>query len=367
MKVLVVLALATSVAFGFQGASLPVQSLHNSFRGDAIVENVPVHYSGNIVMDGKSNALRDRIKSVKNTKKITTAMRLVAAAKVRRAQDAVLQGRPFTENLQKVMSGLLAQIGTEDIDLPLLRTRAVDKVLLVGISGDRGLCGSYNNYAIKRTDARIAELKAAGIDYELVTIGKKISAYYRRREAPVAAVFDCTQAPDATMATEIAELLLASFLGEDADAVELVYTKFVSMISSNPSIRTMLPLSKTGIESEGDEIFELTSKDGDFSVDRVELGRPDPMTINPQVIFEQNPIQILNAILPLYLNGQILKCLQESVASELASRMAAMQAASDNAGALGKSLSQQYNRARQASVTQELLEIVAGASAAAEN
>ena len=131
-----------------------------------------------------------------------------------------------------------------------------------------------------------------------------------------------------------------------------------------PTIRTLLPLSATGIETEGDEIFTLTTKDGDFEVEKTEFGAAPAKDFPKDMIFEQDPIQILNGILPLYLNGLTLRALQESVASELAARMQAMQSASDNAKELQKNLETDYNRLRQASVTQEILEIVAGANAA---
>eukprot|EP00968_Pinguiococcus_pyrenoidosus_P008838 scaffold655_cov225-Pinguiococcus_pyrenoidosus.AAC.11 len=157
--------------------------------------------------------------------------------------------------------------------------------------------------------------------------------------------------------------MLADFLSGEVDRVELIYTRFVSLIASEPSLRTLLPLTATGIETEGDEIFSLTTKEGEFSVSRTEVPAAEPEEFPADMIFEQDPVQILNALVPLYLNGQVLRTLQESVASELAARMAAMQAASDNAKELGSKLTLQYNRARQASVTQEILEIVAGANA----
>merc|ERR1711990_179112 len=170
--------------------------------------------------------------------------------------------------------------------------------------------------------------------------------------------YDMGQSPTAEEATAIAQEMLAWFMSGEVDRVELIYTKFNSMISSTPTVRTMLPLSPTGIETEGDEIFKLVSDGSDFSVDREEVGRAEPAQFSSDMIFEQAPEQIVNAILPLYFNGQVLKSLQESVASELAARMTAMQSASDNAKALGKDLSVRMNRARQAKVTQELMEIV---------
>jgi len=318
-----------------------------------------------VTMGGKENELRTRIASVTNTRKITEAMRLVAAAKVRRAQQAVLATRPFSETLQSVFGGLIERLGSEDVDLPLLEQRDVGKVTLVLMSGDRGLCGGYNSYGIKKTEARIKELKDQNVDVELVTIGKKPLGYFSKRTTPIAKDFVMGQAPSAEEANAISEYLLSSYLAGETDSVEIIYTQFISLISSSPSIRTLLPLAPRGIEMEGDEMFQLTTKDGDFAVEKDSRDAVAPAEFPSDMIFEQDPLQILNAILPLYINGQILRMLQESVASELAARMQAMQSASDNAKNLKTDLSREYNRARQASVTAEILEIVAGADAAA--
>jgi F-type H+-transporting ATPase subunit gamma len=173
----------------------------------------------------------------------------------------------------------------------------------------------------------------------------------------------CGQAPPAQQASEIASELLSSYYAGELDRIELLYTTFISMISSMPTVRTLVPLLPSGMEMEGDEIFKLTSKEGDVAVEKTSVPVAAPKEFAPDMIFEQEPSQLLNAILPLYLNGQLLRTLQESVASELAARMSAMQAATDNAKELEKRLSQEMNRARQAKVTQELMEIVAGADA----
>jgi len=316
-------------------------------------------------MGANIRELRDRIGSVKNTKKITSAMKLVAAAKVRRAQEAVLRSRPFSENLERILGGLLQRVKTEGLDLPLLADRPVKKVGLVSITGDRGLCGGYNAQAIKMTEARIAQLKEQGIEVELVTVGNKGSSYFKRRETPVRQSLACSQAPTADQAEDVANELLSSFYAGEIDRVELVYTSFISMIASKPTVRTLIPLLPSGMEMEGDEIFKLTSKDGEMSIEKEKVPVAAPAQFTSEMIFEQEPSQLLNAILPLYLNGQILRTLQESVASELAARMSAMQSATDNASDLQGRLENEMNRARQAKVTQELMEIVAGADATA--
>ena len=306
---------------------------------------------------------RTGIATVGNTQKITEAMRLVAAAKVRRAQEAVLQTRPFSETLQSVFLGLIDQLGKEPIDIPLLETREVKKVTLLAMSGDRGLCGSYNTYIIKKTEARKEELEAQGIEVEIVPVGTKVAGYFRRRGVEFPSEYNCPQVPTAEFAAAVSSEMLNKFLDGETDKVELIYTQFVSLIASAPKLKTLLPLSKTGLEAAEDEMFELTTEDGELAVETTPLDAPEAKEFPKDTIFEQDPIAILNGILPLYLDGQILRSLQEAVASELASRMQSMQSASDNAKDLKKSLSQTYNRIRQAGVTQEILEIVAGASA----
>jgi len=344
------LALAIGVAAGFQAPALPARS--SAARSAA-----------SPMMGESVKELRERVGSVKNTKKITSAMKLVAAAKVRRAQEAVIRSRPFSETLERILGGLLQRLSTEALDIPLMETREAKKVALVVVTGDRGLCGGYNANAIKKAEARIAELKAQGVEVELVTIGNKGSTYFQKRETPVRATFPCGQGPTAAEATNIANEILSSYYAGEIDRIELLYTSFISMISSEAALRTIIPLTPAGIETEGDEIFKLTTKGGTMAVEKEAVEKAKPAEFSPDMIFEQEPSQLLNALLPLYLNGQLLRVLQESVASELASRMTAMQSATDNAKDLQGRLEQQMNRARQAKITQELMEIIAGADA----
>ncbi|HIK41201.1 F0F1 ATP synthase subunit gamma [Thermoleptolyngbya sp. M55_K2018_002] len=309
-------------------------------------------------------AIRDRIQSVKNTKKITEAMRLVASAKVRRAQEQVIATRPFADRLAQVLYGLQARMQFEDVDLPLLKSREVQTVGLLVISGDRGLCGGYNSNIIKRAEARARELQAEGLNYRFVLVGRKALQYFQRRNQPIDASFSgLEQIPTAAEAAKISDEVLSLFLSETVDRVELIYTKFVSLVSSRPVIQTLLPLDPQGLETPDDEIFRLTTRGGEFAVEREKVTAPDARSFPQDMIFEQDPVQILNALLPLYLNNQLLRALQESAASELAARMTAMNNASDNASELMKTLTLTYNKARQAAITQEILEVVAGANA----
>ncbi|MCU0546436.1 MAG: F0F1 ATP synthase subunit gamma [Oscillatoriaceae cyanobacterium Prado104] len=307
--------------------------------------------------------IRDRIKSVKNTKKITEAMRLVAAAKVRRAQEQVTATRPFADRLAEVLYGLAERLQFENLDLPLLKKREVRTVGLLVISGDRGLCGGYNGNIIKRAESRAKELKAEGLDYKYVLVGRKSTQYFQRRSQPIDATYaGLEQIPTAAEAAQIADELLSLFLSGTVDRVELIYTKFVSLISSRPVIQTLLPLDPQGLEAQDDEIFRLTTKGGQFEVSREKVTAP-VKSLPRDMIFEQDPAQILEALLPLYLNNQLLRALQESAASELAARMTAMNNASENASDLIGTLTLTYNKARQAAITQEILEVCGGAEA----
>merc|ERR1719163_710249 len=318
-------------------------------------------------------ALRDRITSVGNTKKITDAMKLVAAAKVRRAQEAVVSGRPFAENLVKVLYGVNQRLQDEDVDSPLTTIRPVQSVLLVVITGDRGLCGGYNSYVIKKAVARIQELSEMGVGCKVLNIGRKGTVFFKRRaeKYKLSKSFTLGGAPTTKEAQAMADEIFSEFVSAEVDKVELLYTKFVSLINSEPTIQTLLPMARSGelcdingkcVDFAEDEIFRLTTVDGKISVnrDKVDINTSQ---LDGSLIFEQEPTQILDALLPLYMNSTVLRALQESLASELAARMNAMNSASDNAAALGKTLSLVYNRKRQAAITSQLIEIVSGANA----
>jgi F-type H+-transporting ATPase subunit gamma len=311
--------------------------------------------------------IRDRISSVKNTRKITEAMRLVAAAKVRRAQEQVLRSRPFADRLARVLENLQTRMGFEVADAPLLQARTVGTITLLAVTGDRGLCGGYNANIIKRTEQRFAQLKAQGYEVDLVLMGRKAITYFQSRASiyRIRATFTgLEQVPTAAEADRIATEVLTDFLSGSTDRVEIIYTKFINLVSSSPVVQTLLPLDPQGIASPDDEIFRLITKDGQLGVE-VSKRENVEAPLSSDFVFEQDPDQLLNALLPLYLANQLLRSLQEAAASELASRMTAMNNASDNAKALAKSLTLDYNKARQAAITQEILEVVGGAAAMA--
>lgn len=308
--------------------------------------------------------LRSRLNTVKNSKKITDAMKLVASAKLRRAQEAVVQSRPFSDALQGVFGDVIKRIeGTEISQDPLLKEREIKNITLIIIGGDRGLCGGYNNQLIKRSSLRFDELVSQGYNVKVITIGKKVTTWYKNRaqKFPMIANYECgTCVPKVP---ELVEELIASYLSGETDTVELLYTNFVSLVKSNPGTRSLLPFKPTAATNmEVDEVCRLTTRDGKLAVE-CEPGEVPKNLLQADMLFEQPAQEILDSLIPLYLNSQLVRTLQESVASELAARMSSMQNASDNAKELGRQLNLQYNRLRQASVTSSLLEIVAGASA----
>jgi F-type H+-transporting ATPase subunit gamma len=350
------------------------QAVSGAFGQGRFPSRAAVPKRGALQVTAGLKEVRERIASVKNTMKITEAMKLVAAAKVRRAQEAVVNGRPFTENLIKVLYGINQRLRVEDVDSPLCEVRPVKSVLLVVLTGDRGLCGGYNNFIIKRAESRYRELASLGLNVKLVLVGNKGKQYFARRpQYTVVKAFSLGATPSTREAQAIADEIFADFVSAEVDKVELVFTKFVSLISSTPTIQTLLPLTPTGelcdldgncVDAAEDEIFKLTTQDGQLRVEREKVTIETP-ELDPSLIFEQDPVQILDALLPLYMNSCLLRSLQEALASELAARMNAMNSATDNAKELSKVLLGKYNRARQAKITQEISEIVAGANATA--
>jgi F-type H+-transporting ATPase subunit gamma len=307
--------------------------------------------------------IRDRISSVKNTRKITEAMRLVAAAKVRRAQEQVLRSRPFADRLARILQNLQTRMAFETADAPLLAARPLGTITLLVVTGDRGLCGGYNANVIKRSEQRFAELKGQGYTVDMVLMGRKAITYFQNRNYPVRATFTgLEQVPTAAEANQISNEVLAEFISGSTDRVEIIYTKVINLVSSKPVVQTLLPLDAQGIAAADDEIFRLVTKDGRLGVE-VDASQNSQAALQSDFVFEQTPDQLLNALLPLYLANQLLRSLQEAAASELASRMTAMNNASDNAKALAKSLTLDYNKARQAAITQEILEVVGGSTA----
>ncbi len=279
--------------------------------------------------------IRKRIGSVKNTQQITKAMKMVAAARLRKAQERIETMRPYSYRLRDIIGQLAAR--ADFSDHPLLEQREAKRVQLLVMTSDRGLCGGFNA-AINRTTERYIKANDAGHeDISVSVVGRKGNDYFKRRDVTMGHYFEDVLAHvDLEHASDIAEHAMVSFLENDLDAVYVVYNEFKSAISQEVVVEQLLPIKP--VVPEGDGYM------ADF-------------------IYEPSKEDLMGAVLPRHLTVQVYRMLLESVASEMGARMSAMDSATKNAGELIDKLTLTYNRARQANITNELMEIIGGAEA----
>ena len=289
---------------------------------------------------GVERALRRRIKSVQSTKKITRAMELIAASRIVRAQQRVLAARPYIDQLSAVIANL-ASAGA-GLSHPLLETREpVSTVGFVVITADRGLCGGYNANMQRSAERAIAREQAAGRDYRLIAVGRKGGNFFRYRNYRVDAAFaGFSETPTYEDARAIAAEIMGRYESRDIDQVQLIYTHFLSLGTQRAVERTFIPLDPATILE---------------TVKTAEGGTGDSYE------FEPSPEEILAELLPRYIEARLFGALLEAAASEQVARQRAMKAATDNANELIKNLNRIANRARQESITTEIMEIVGGA------
>ena len=282
--------------------------------------------------------LRDiqrRIRSVQSTQKITRAMKLVAAAKLRRAQERIIAARPYANKMAELLGNLVS--GTDGAAHPLLEQREGPRRQIVVVTADKGLAGAFNSNIIRRSLELVRESSAA--DLTLVVVGRKARDFFRRR--PYTIKRDMIGFWDRlaySHATELADAFMQQYLDGEVDEVHLLYNEFRSVALQRPVRQQLLPIPKTA-ESEAD---------GEAPVD---------------YIYEPGPDAILNDLLPRHVRMQVFRALMESLAGEYGARMTAMEAATKNAKDMIDILSIQYNKARQEKITKELLDIVGGAEA----
>lgn len=280
--------------------------------------------------------IRTRIKSLKGTQQITKAMKMVAAAKVRRAQDSVMSTRPYAQKLKEMFQYVAYRLAEEDINEPLLEQRDVQNIGFVIITSDKGLCGAYNSNVLKFANRKMEEALSAGHTPKAWLVGNKAINFYRKNEVEIMGRYASLPAvPTYAEAEMLTEAISNAFLEGKVDKVVLVYTDFVSMLQYTPSELQLLPVAPP----EGDEAPKA------------------------EYLYEPDPVTLLQNILPRYIGRQILRSLLESATSELAARMTAMDAATKNADDLLDELSTLYNKVRQAYITKEILEVVGGAEA----
>jgi len=275
-------------------------------------------------------ALRKRISTVRSTQQITKAMKMVAAAKLRRAQEAAERARPYAEKLAEMFGAVAA--GIEPEAHPLLARRPEQRADLIVLTSDRGLCGGYNTNLLRFADAFARE---RGAEIALSVVGRKGLDYYRRRGGRVLVQkVGILTTPATALAAELAAELTKRFVEEQTDAVYLVYTRFRSVISQQPTALPILPVPT-----------------------------PTEATAEVDYIFEPERPALLARLLPRYVEALLTQAVLESVASEQGARMTAMDNATRNAGDMIARLTLSMNRARQATITKELMEIVSGAEA----
>jgi F-type H+-transporting ATPase subunit gamma len=281
--------------------------------------------------------IRRRIRSVKNTQQITKAMKMVAAARLRRAQDAIFAARPYARKMLEVLNSLATR--ADPSAHPLLQERAPERLLLVIVTADKGLCGSFNATIIRSAARFLEEQVSAGRQPSLDLIGRKGRDFFRRRRYQVrnerVGVFQALRYPTAQ---EIAKELMEQFSSGAVDAVYLVYNEFKSVIQQRVAVERLLPIT------------------------RLELEPREPAL---DYVYEPGPGAIFDQILPKHVEMQVWRALLESAAAEHGARMTAMDAASNNAGDMIERLTLHMNKVRQAAITKEIIEVVSGAGAPA--
>ena len=284
--------------------------------------------------------MRRRIKSVKNTQQITKAMKMVAAAKLKRAQDRVIAARPFAKKMSEVLGGLSARV-SDDFSHPLLSERGDENYLIVLVTADKGLAGAFNANVIKAAQAFIAD--NPGKKFRMMAVGRKGRDFFKRREIDLTEEYvgiTGTGTVRYSDAAEIGQNVIKTFTEDETiDKVFLIFTEFKTVLSQKPIVEQLLPIPKIASEGSGEEAAQA------------------------EYIYEQPPAEIFGKLLPKQVETQIYRSMLESVASEQGSRMTAMDSASKNAGELIDSLTLNMNRIRQAAITKEIIEVVSGAAA----
>lgn len=291
--------------------------------------------------------IRVRISSTKKTMKITSAMKLVAAAKVNKMQKILMATRPYSKKIVELFSSLQAALSLDALEAnPLLKSKNeadIKKVLLLVISSDRGLCGGYNANIIKAANKRIKDLKTEGKEVSLLTVGRKArtnfsKSIYKADGLMIHESFvNLSSIPSSQEASLIAEKAIALYVSGTVDKVEIITTRFINLVSNEIVIDSFLPIGNSAAEAS--------------------------TQANSDVIFEPNAQVLVDTLAPMYTQNRVYQSLLEAVTSELAARMTAMSNATSNAKEVIHGQVLAYNKARQASITQEISEIVGGAAA----
>jgi F-type H+-transporting ATPase subunit gamma len=310
----------------------------------------------------KAREIKRRIRSIDNTRQITKTMEMVAASKLKRAQDRVVAARPFDDFMRQVIASVREGASEELGEFPLLRQSGVSgKVGVLVVTSNRGLAGAFNANLVKAARAHMKTLRAEGKQIELHVIGKKGAGMLRYLgDAPERTIADLPDRPSYEDAGRIAEPLIEGFLEQRLDAVYLVYSQFKSPVEQRPVVAQLLPLPERGATGVGPAAPGATRPGPEAEARRDAETGPRYL---PVYEFLPSPQAILGQLLPLFLRYGVYRAVSESAASEHGARRTAMKNATDNAKELIRNLTRTYNRARQAQITQEIAELVGGAEA----
>ena len=285
--------------------------------------------------------LKRRVRSISNTRKLTRAMELVASARLRRAQLRIEAMRPYADRMTELMAGTAQAAGA--MRLPLLERREhIGTVGIVLVAGDRGLAGAFNAQVVRRAFALMREAQAAGQEVRYFTVGRKAASTVRFRRLPLAQAWTgFSDRPSYVDAQAIAHALADAYVAGEVDRVVVVYNAFVSPLVQRVTVSEVLPVP----------LEEISRRESEEA----------PRSLPPDFFFEPEPKEILARLLPVYVETELYRALLESAASFFGAQMTAMRSASDNAGEILTEYTLQMNRARQAEITKEILEVVAGA------
>jgi F-type H+-transporting ATPase subunit gamma len=284
--------------------------------------------------------IKKRITSVHSTRQITRTMEMVATAKIRKAQDRIESARPYALSMMEVLGNVARFV--QGASHPLLEEHEErTRVVVIAVASDRGMCGAFNSSILRLAEGIIGEETLSGVAVDVIAVGKKAISYFRYRGIePLAAYRDISDKPTFADARAIAAQVISGYTSGDVDAVKLVFNRFKNVAEQKPEIHALLPIKREVVDEAAEDLM-----------------------VHPEYIFEPNAAAVLERLLPTYVETLIYRALLESAASEHGARRKAMKSATDNATEMITTLTRSYNRARQASITNEIAEIVGGAAA----
>jgi F-type H+-transporting ATPase subunit gamma len=288
--------------------------------------------------------IKKRIDSTSSTRQITRTMEMVSTAKIRKAQEAIESARPYALSMMEVLGNVALYVSGASHPL-LEKHEKYERVIIIPVTSDRGLAGAFNSNILRMAENAVAEARERGAEVEIVAVGKKAVNYFKYREmTPIASFRDISEKPTFADARAIAHEVIGRYVSGEVDAVTIMFNRFKNVAEQKPEVHQLLPIERTALDDAG-------------------AGAAAEGTIAPEYSFEPDAETVLDRLLPTYVETLVYRALMESAASEQGARRTAMKSATDNATEMIATYTRIYNRARQASITNEIAEIVGGAAA----